>query len=215
MPNVKKLASKCPRTSTQPPEEPHFTHALHKARYEVLKSKPFGTLRNIEWGILRTIGIADQVKELLSQNGWENLFSIDEPTFRQLTFEVLSTFEARQDERSLISQKRGIVRFQAFGKTHKMNHEELAKYLGVYDEDYTSSLPIAQLHIDFPRNTSAKDYWATIAPSDTKNTGKSSRIVDPIQRYVHALITCTIGGRRDSLGCVSQSDLLILFGIFE
>lgn len=69
----------------------------------------------------------ERVKKLLSHNGWANLYSIDDPTFRQLTLEVLSTFEACQDARNIGARRQEAIRFQAFVRSHEMNHLEFVK----------------------------------------------------------------------------------------
>lgn len=83
------------------------------------------------------------MKGLISHDCWDKLFSIDYPSYRQLTLEVLSTFEARQDERTVGAIRPGAIRFQAFGKSCEMNYIEFAIYLGIYDDEFSTRYHLA------------------------------------------------------------------------
>ena len=88
------LASKRARRRPPPPGgEPKFTNEAHKTRYALLSRKAFGTIRRIDWGALKTLGLHNTVREYISHGGWDKVFEIEEPTYRELTLEVLSTIE--------------------------------------------------------------------------------------------------------------------------
>ena len=102
---TKRLVSKRARRSPPPPvAEPKFSNEAHKTRYTLLSREPFGTIRRIEWEALRILGLQNTVREYISPGGWDKVFEIEEPTFRELTLEVLSTTEITIIALSLIKQ---------------------------------------------------------------------------------------------------------------
>lgn len=52
---VKKVSSKCTRRDCSPPaDEPRFKNEDHKTRFALLSRKGFGTIRKIDWDVLKT-----------------------------------------------------------------------------------------------------------------------------------------------------------------
>ena len=91
---TKCLVSKRARRSPLPPVgEAKFSNEAHKTRYALLSRKPFGTIGRIEWEALRILGLQNTAREYISHGGWDKVFDIEEPTYRELTLEVLSTIE--------------------------------------------------------------------------------------------------------------------------
>ena len=60
---------------------------------DLLKIKPFGQTRTIDWGGLGYLGLADKVRRLVRFDRWLHIFKIDDPVYYELTMKVLSTFE--------------------------------------------------------------------------------------------------------------------------
>ena len=129
---TKRLVSKRARRSPPPPVgEPNFFNEAHKTRYALLSRKPFGTIRRIEWEALRILGLQNTAREYISHGGWDKVFEIEEPTFRELTLEVLSTIEVT-DHRPFTHQASSIS-FRAFGKNHRFSQDQLSVYLGLLE----------------------------------------------------------------------------------
>lgn len=66
MPNIKRLTPKCPRNDVPPFEEPIFEYMWHKAKYETLTTKPFGTIWSIECDTLKTLWLDRKVRRMIS-----------------------------------------------------------------------------------------------------------------------------------------------------
>lgn len=88
--------------------------------------KPFGITWKIDRNNLEALGLASVILEYISHDGWDKIFSIDEPTYRELTLEVLRTIKVVKH--SNFVQQRGTLSFQAFGKKHNITHTQLAVY---------------------------------------------------------------------------------------
>lgn len=58
-----------------------------------LSPRHFGELREIDWDVLREIGLEDEVQRILSVGAWRQPFMITDNTYEQLALEVLATFE--------------------------------------------------------------------------------------------------------------------------
>lgn len=88
------MASKQEWKDDAPPvNEPHFKNEEHKTRYALLAQKSFGKVWNIDWNISETLGLDGTILEHISHDGWDKVFDIKEPTYRELTFEVKNTIE--------------------------------------------------------------------------------------------------------------------------
>jgi len=81
------------RTSVSSSSAMQFDNNTFQERYDALCTKPFGQTRVIDWEILEQLGLADDVRQLVGFDRWLAIFDIDEPVYRELTLEVLSTFE--------------------------------------------------------------------------------------------------------------------------
>lgn len=55
--------------------------------------KGFGTIRRIDRDVLKTLSLENIILEHISHDGWDKVFAIEEPAYRELTLEVLSTVE--------------------------------------------------------------------------------------------------------------------------
>ncbi|XP_039117955.1 uncharacterized protein LOC120253788 [Dioscorea cayenensis subsp. rotundata] len=97
---VKKVAYKNARRDlSPPPNEPKFKNEEHKICYALLSRKGVGTIRRIDWDLLKLLGLDGIILELISHSGWDKLFSIEEPTYKELTLKVLSTVEEQKKPR--------------------------------------------------------------------------------------------------------------------
>ena len=187
---LKRLSSKCPRSDPPPiVSEPMFSNEEHKMRYSILSQKSFGNVRKIDWEVLQTLRLDGIILEYITQAGWDKLFSIEEPTFRELTLEVLSTIEILKAR--AISPSR--ISFRILGKKHRLSLDELGVYMGIYSEAYAWASECHSLPTDFPHPVTSHSFWTSI--SNGSRNQKASQMSSPVHRYIHALWTRSIGGR--------------------
>lgn len=205
MPN-KRVASKRPRHDDVPTGDLHFTQPQHQARYINLKTKPFGITRTIEWGDLETIGLADKVLSLISHNGWDKVFAIEEVAYREITLEVLSTIK--------VVRPHGVT-FCALGVTRTMSDLQFGLYLGLYDKEFINLSSSRELPIDFPARMTHTRFWNLISGFRSNESKKASRLLKPEHRYIQGLFSHGIAGRNDSTGEITRADLLMLYSTTE
>ena len=68
---------------------------IRRERRARLATRNFGTIRTIEWGALERLHLRRGVEELLSVGSWLPLLTVDEPAYRDITLEFLSSFVCR------------------------------------------------------------------------------------------------------------------------
>ncbi|WP_375706372.1 hypothetical protein, partial [Bartonella sp. CL2QHWL] len=159
---------------------------------------------------LRTLGLASTVWDFISHDGWDTVLDLDEPTYRELTLELLSTFKLQGYYYS--TRRAETVSFRAFGKRHRITPDQLGVYLGLYTIEFTESPEFQTLHQDFPLQASPGSFWQSLGGGVSK---KASQIKSHAHRYIHALLARGVGGRSDSTGVVSRADLLMMYSILE
>ncbi|KAJ0967993.1 hypothetical protein J5N97_024910 [Dioscorea zingiberensis] len=189
---------------------PCFAHEQHQQRYARLTGLPLSRTFLLDWDPLEQLHIADRVRSLLSVNGWDRVFAINEATYREHTLEVLSSFEFDRSPSALLTTR--TISFQLYGVAHRMSLDRFAIYMGIYDQDYLR-IPGTRLLTSFPGHIiSHSRYWQQLGGGPNK---KASSMTDPVHRYIHALVSRTIAGRTDSTGVVTVSDRFLLYSIFE
>lgn len=85
-------------------------------RFALLSQKGFSTIIKIDWDVLQTLGLDGVILEHISYDGWDTIFSIEEPTYNELTLEVLSTVEVSRQ--CPFTHQESSISFPAFGKKH-------------------------------------------------------------------------------------------------
>lgn len=94
--SAKHVLSNRPRHDAAPSGVPSLASPQHRARYNLLKSKPFGIIRTIDRNDLEVLGLAEAVEELINHDGCDRIFSINDQAYRELTLDVLSTIDLGQ-----------------------------------------------------------------------------------------------------------------------
>lgn len=93
--NITGGPSKSPKTdasSSVADYRPTLQFKPHIERYARLSHRCFRETREIDWEVLREIGLKAKVQQLLSAGAWCQLFQITDNTYEQMVLEVLSTF---------------------------------------------------------------------------------------------------------------------------
>ncbi|KAK8930518.1 hypothetical protein KSP39_PZI016424 [Platanthera zijinensis] len=185
-----------------------FTDAMHTNRYNRLQSKKFQDIRIIDWDVLETIGLVDDVWELISVVWWQGFFAIKELGFRELILEFLSTFYLNLRP-SLIDHGKpteGIITFRVAGTFHTLTLLQFTQYLGVYEEAFLFSAAYPELNFDLPNRDQAGDIWRHLSfdvnPYEAKRS-KASKLDSPALHYIHHLLSHTLSGQWESSSVVS------------
>lgn len=102
----------------------------------MLSTNSFGNLRSLNWDVLQTAGLMDDVEQLLSVSGWHKLLTMEERAYRDLTLEFLASFERKLVHH--IWDDPTTIRFQLLGREYHFSYTELALRIGLYTLEYTA-----------------------------------------------------------------------------
>lgn len=91
--------------------------------------------------------LVEEVCELLLVGGWNKILSIHNPATRDLTLEVLASFDFNHYFMDFHS--RDMIRFHTFGQYHSMSLINFSITLGLCDRDYIYTKEYTQLPFDF------------------------------------------------------------------
>ncbi|KAK5846152.1 hypothetical protein PVK06_002423 [Gossypium arboreum] len=176
--------------------------------FQILRSRPLGVGRCIDWTSLEQIQLADAIWALLTTDLWGLFFEIIESTYLELTLELCSTFHLQVIMTEFDDPK--MVQFYLSGLVRQLSIPEFGVALGLYiekfmdDDDFVS----LQRHIHY----SLSNCWKALVPTSTMydpSRSKASALV-PSLRYLHTLLAHTLTGRRESTGVINTCDAYFL-----
>lgn len=135
--------------------------------------------------MLKSLDLDGVVLELISHDGWDRLLSIEWPTYKELTLDVLSTVEVAKY--CPFTRQPSSISFCVFGKKHWVTQDQLGVLLGLYMEGYTLTDRFKDLAQDFPYQVTSEKYWASIATNS--RTRKMSQMSNTAHHFIHTLLT--------------------------
>ncbi|KAL8223230.1 hypothetical protein R6Q57_020629 [Mikania cordata] len=160
---------------------------------------------NISWDLIDQLGQRDRLERLLGPK-WVRVLACDWPQYKELTMEFHSTFMYDDSEFDSLDA----VSFSLGRQVYEMSILQFAVVSGFYTEDevlspmFGSSLRGAtKKNRDFCLfEVDLSEFWATIADSPFSTSMLESDIRDPLLRYIHRVLECTLVGlgRRRSTG---------------
>lgn len=172
----------------------YFDNEYFQEHYDILKMKSFAQTHIIDWEVLEQLGLANKVWRLVGFNHWLAVFDIDEPIYRELTLEILSTFEVNRTYAHL--RRLGDITFQVHCEPRSIRSGEFTVYLDIYDHEFLCRLHYIGLLLDFLSQVEPFSLWRTI----TRVTGQDSR---KAHQYIHALINRSLTSLANTTGVVS------------
>ena len=121
----------------------------HRTRYV-----KFVTYKNIrpnmvlDWNVLEKLQLRQQVAQLLQDEAWFRLLSIEEPIYRELVLTFISTFTIKREyEKGLDNE----VEFLALGEYRRYSMTEFIRALEIYDPPFLETEEFRRLPLWFPR----------------------------------------------------------------
>ncbi|KAL8224280.1 hypothetical protein R6Q57_019755 [Mikania cordata] len=153
---------------------------------------------NISWELVDQLGQRDRLERLLGPK-WVRVLACDWPRYKELTMEFHSTFMYDDSEFDSLDA----ISFSLGRQVYEMTIPQFAVVSGFYTEEevmsprFVSSLRGAtKKNRDFCiSDVDLSEFWATIADSPLSTSMLESGIRDPILRYVHRVLACTVVGR--------------------
>ena len=203
--------SRQPRQDASPPRPPsarhlmlRFTDPAHVERFNTLRAKPFEGCSYIDWAVLQSVDLDQEVRELISTGAWPILFDIRDEAYKELTLEVLSTFEIHGKQRGMDIPD--LIQFRVMGELRQMSYTQFSIYMGLYAEEFVYTPEYSQLATRFPRDSPPLRYWRQISREHAYDPSRSkgSTLHSPALRVVHRLLAQTVNARRDSPGVVGE-----------
>jgi ATHILA ORF-1 family len=131
---------------------------------------------------MRTLGIYDEVKLLLSEIGLWDVFIMEQPSYKTLTLEFLSSFEwdETKDEMS--------IRFQLDGKVFILDEGDLCESLSVpFENDM-------YLKVVWEHDITQTEFEMQLCGA-TQLTMMASQIQHPALKYIQQVLAQSILGR--------------------
>ncbi|KAI7744702.1 hypothetical protein M8C21_010517, partial [Ambrosia artemisiifolia] len=196
--------------------------------------------RTFHWDILRDLGEADRLTEMLGVR-WRRALTPEAPQYRELTVEFHSTVKYRSGD----FLDPDIVTFSLGRRVHSMSVPTFAIHTGLYTDEearapafeqllrgvrsdttptrgmtqqrleefwdtiadcaYDQSVPVTHMRLE--------EFWDTIADCAYDQSVPVTHITDPLIRYLHRIIACTILARHDGQEKCSYRDLFVLHAI--
>ncbi|KAD4179011.1 hypothetical protein E3N88_27602 [Mikania micrantha] len=132
--------------------------------------------------------------------------------YREIVLEFLSTFEFHPPQAGGVEalEQLRAVSFTLCGQDVQMS---LTQW-GIATRFYTRDEVTTPLFLDASLEEDEAvliDWWPVIGDEPFFNKARVSRIRDPLHRYLHRCIACTIIGRRLSQEWVTQKDLFFMY----
>ena len=189
-----------------------FTKKDQKERFEKLKNRSIEPNRYICFPTLRTLGLFDEIDIFIRNIGWERFVQIRCPSFHELTYEFLTTFNLDKSVTDVSHE--GTISFRLMNREFGMSITEFSVACGFYTEEYTDSVDYDNSYTGFPSNFNPNAFWREITDSPINynpSQSKSSVIKSPALKYMHRFIAFSLSGRKESTGVVTKTDLFYLW----
>ncbi|KAL8197905.1 hypothetical protein R6Q57_030096 [Mikania cordata] len=174
----------------------------------------FFTFSSLPSVLSRIQGQRERLESLLRQK-WARVFACDWPKYKELTLEFHSTF--MYDD--FVFDSVDAVSFSLGRRVYEMSIPQFAVSTSFYTEDevlsprFSSSFRGAsKRNRDFGLSkVDLSEFWGTIADSPFSTSMVESEIRDPVLRYIHKVLACTVVGRYSGEEKVNWIDLFCLY----
>ncbi|KAI3797201.1 hypothetical protein L1987_32456 [Smallanthus sonchifolius] len=174
----------------------------------------------VSYNTLNTVNQAGRYNNLTNVQ-WRRVFDHDSESVPELTMEFLASFNFNTSTTDAWDES--AVTFRLGGTWHETSVARFGIDLGIYTMDeLEAKSDIASYHT-FPDEeyrqhptfgVTRHEFWSqiglgTYSPSRTK----SSKLKDPLHRYIHRLLSHSVTARGQSEGVVNLRDLFILYAM--
>ncbi|PPS10108.1 hypothetical protein GOBAR_AA10535 [Gossypium barbadense] len=137
--------------------------------FQILRARPLGVGRCIDWTALEQVHLADSVRALLVTVPWDRFFNIFEPTYLEFTLELCLTFQLQTVMEKYDDP--GTVQFCLGSLVRQLSVPEFGVALGHYTDKFMEADNFPHLHHRTPpkeshqhrplHDTSSSTLWAT------------------------------------------------------
>jgi hypothetical protein len=181
-----------------------------KTRFNKLSPREIQPNRYLDPNALDALGIEADVMTLLANIGWTDFVGHTYYTHETLTREFLSTLSFVVD-RDDVTDPKHKVSFSLANVEYNMKLTEFCDIMG-----FASAGLIHGSHNEAtkPQNYDQGEWWLKITGRDHYDSkgAKASMIHNPVFRYVHRVMSCSIFGRAET-GTVRTDELFCLWAM--
>jgi len=168
--------------------------------------------------MLRSIGLRDNLHELLEVVGWVEFMTLDKPVYKHLCWEFLSSLKV--DWITPYQHRPVRIQFRFFNRFFEPNLTEFGRRL---------HLPHGGVWAVGHENFNVQEFWCEITYDMctlvidnhgfyvpySADGSKATSICNPTLRYLHRLIVNTIFPRHESQGRARLSEVFLLWYILK
>ncbi|CAH9130052.1 unnamed protein product [Cuscuta epithymum] len=194
--------------------QPKFPLEKDEMKYVEILPKSMGTLYHPDEDTLNAAGVRNEVMQLLRRRWWRHLFfDIRDPTYREITCEVLASLRMPKVI-PMDDNLRPVIRFRAFEEDHVISMSDIEYHLGFTRIEDSGQHEVAL--IDLPPGVNRQAFWESISTGGEEYKPKKfpSTLHFPRQyRIIHALLSSTITGKAEVADKVTSTDLFCLYRI--
>jgi len=200
----------CGKLKTGRPNERGIILNVHeKATYKTLLNRGIALNRYPDPHALKALGIRNNVMSLIRNIGWIELIGQPHYTFTTLTLEFLSTLYFVQDKANARNPEYS-VSFCLGNMQYNMSLIEFYHRMGFPSTGLIHTSRNKHRLVNYDQ----QEFWSQITGRDhyDSRTAKASMIHNPVFRYVHRVIACTIFGRPET-ATVRTDELFIIWAM--
>jgi len=189
-----------------------LSNKSEKTRYNKLLNRQIQLNRYPNSHVLDALGIEDNVMTLIGNIGWNDFVGQTHYTYETSTREFLSTICFDMDRENVTDPKH-TVSFSLCNIEYCMSLPEFCDKMGFAS---TGLIHVSHSGDTRPQNYDQNEFWLKISGRDhfVSKSAKASMIHNPVFRYVHRVMSCTIFGRPET-GTVRSDELFILWAMIN
>jgi hypothetical protein len=182
-------------------------HKSEKVRYSMLVKRDVVPNRYPDSAALQALGIEDNVTTLISNVGWKDFVGETHFAFETSTLEFLSTISFVHDADNYKNPNH-TVSFSLGNVEYNMS---LTQFNDIMGFDSTGII-----HDKKHRHFDKQEFWFKITGRNRFNskTAKASMIQNPVFKYLHRVMACTIFGRPET-ATVRSDELFLLWAMIN
>ncbi|WJX68337.1 hypothetical protein P8452_52715 [Trifolium repens] len=188
-----------------------FRNNSQRTRYETLSLREMTFHFYPDHYAMGALGIAESVRYLTNQLGWDR-FALSPPlVYRNLTLEFLSSFKYNPTHGTSIHK--GFVTFRLFGNTYRLTTGAIADFLGVpHGPD-----AFTEVQDDSYMESELEYYWGSISgnPNAAPEARFSTKIHNPAIRYFYMIIAHTFFGKPPNNTTVTKEEIFLMFCVSQ
>lgn len=161
--------------------------------------------------MLKIANLVNEVQRYLSVGSWFQIFYITDPTYCELTLDVLATFEKKKGKVSW--NRPDALSFQILEKCFVMSYTKLALLMGVCDEEFTRTMKYTNLPL---LSVPSLPQWHCLCSNNLlfdPRSPNASTLWSPGLCMIHSLLSRLVTGRGASTGVVTRRDFQYLISM--